>query len=480
MPVVEAIAIEPRLKRFEYDPAGDIQGLRNLAEWASRFSPLVGLEDDPVPQSLLLDITGCAPLFHGEERLLDQVAEGLRRQGWNARIAIADTIGAAWALAHYGPAQTLATGSQTELLLRPLPVSALRLPEETVECVNALGLECIGELIDLPRSSVPARLGPTLLNRLDQALGRAPEILVPYHPPPEIDAICPFEWPTDRREALRHALDWLTNHIHEKLSERHWGARQLECWLYHEGIEPTRIALGLSRPSRASAHLRLLLHTRLERVVIPASVSGIRLCVSAAVPLDDAQADLLDDEHARDAAELAVLVDQLSSRLGHEAVTHPKVVADAQPECACCLEPAVSRRLGGTGGSSTSVPGPVFLGPTLVGKPSVPPDEGHATTSMIAPSVEANPPVRPLRLWRQPISVPAVSVVPQGPPLQFRWMGVDRRVASSWGPERIETGWWRGNDVHRDYYVVETTDGARFWIFRRRDDGKWFLHGCFD
>jgi len=83
-------------------------------------------------------------------------------------------------------------------------------------------------------------------------------------------------------------------------------------------------------------------------------------------------------------------------------------------------------------------------------------------------------------LLPQPLPIPTTSVVPDGPPVRFRWGDVDYSIARSWGPERIETGWWRGQDVHRDYYLVETISGARFWIYRRRDDGRWFLHGCFD
>ncbi|MDE2505986.1 MAG: DNA polymerase Y family protein, partial [Planctomycetota bacterium] len=87
---------------------------------------------------------------------------------------------------------------------------------------------------------------------------------------------------------------------------------------------------------------------------------------------------------------------------------------------------------------------------------------------------------RPLRLFSAPVFIPAVSVAPGGPPVQFSWRGMEHRVACAWGPERIDTGWWRGRDVRRDYYVVETTVGARFWIFRCRDASRWFLHGCFD
>jgi protein ImuB len=70
-----------------------------------------------------------------------------------------------------------------------------------------------------------------------------------------------------------------------------------------------------------------------------------------------------------------------------------------------------------------------------------------------------------------------LSIVPDGPPLRFRYRGEDHRVARFWGPERIETGWWRHRPVWRDYYRVETNAGAWFWLFQRRDDGRWRLHG---
>ena len=279
MPVAEAVAVDRRLQLWKYDPAGDMQALRRLSDWANRFSPFVGLEDDPAPQSLLLDISGCAPLFRGEHRLLDLVAGSIRRQGWKARVAIAGTIGAAWALAHHGTARNLALSDQTETALRPLPVQALRLPVDTVGCLNALGIVRIGELMDLPRSSVPARLGPAVLDRLDQALGQAAEVLVPYQPPPEIEAAFAFEYATDRLDVLNYALDLLTDRIHDKLRERHWGARRLECRLYHEAAEPSLIELGLARPSRSTGHLRLLLRTRLGAgCAARAGFGGSSLC----------------------------------------------------------------------------------------------------------------------------------------------------------------------------------------------------------
>ena len=87
---------------------------------------------------------------------------------------------------------------------------------------------------------------------------------------------------------------------------------------------------------------------------------------------------------------------------------------------------------------------------------------------------------RPVQLWRTPVHIEVMSAVPEGPPLRFRWAGVEHRVIRSWGPERIETGWWRGLDIHRDYYIAATEHGQRFWVFRACEDGRWFLHGCFE
>jgi protein ImuB len=87
---------------------------------------------------------------------------------------------------------------------------------------------------------------------------------------------------------------------------------------------------------------------------------------------------------------------------------------------------------------------------------------------------------RPLRLKPEPVAIQVVSVVPDGPPIRFQWNAVDHRIRLCWGPERIETGWWRDRCARRDYYRVETTDGHRFWLFRAIDEGTWFLHGTFD
>jgi len=106
---------------------------------------------------------------------------------------------------------------------------------------------------------------------------------------------------------------------------------------------------------------------------------------------------------------------------------------------------------------------------------------GHGTLEnpTLAGGGQLNGP-RPLRLLPAPVRVDALAVVPDGPPARFCYRGVDYRVADAWGPERIETGWWRHADVRRDYYIATTTAGHRFWLFRCRNEGGWFVHGCFE
>src|SRR5262245_27836793 len=181
MPVAEARATCRHLTVCDEDPANDLRALKKLAAWAERYSPTVGLEEGPAPLCLLLDVTGCAACFHGEDRLAYRAEREFGEQGWLVRVAIADTVGAAWGLAHYlfsgEPKATVcpavASGSPQQAA-RSWPVAALRLPDEALQALSAVGIARIEQLLDLPRDSVPGRFGPLVLLRLDQMLGRQP------------------------------------------------------------------------------------------------------------------------------------------------------------------------------------------------------------------------------------------------------------------------------------------------------------------
>jgi protein ImuB len=463
MPIAEALAIEGRLEVEEEDRESDARALEQLAVWMERYSPMVSLEEGAAPSSLLLDISGCASCFRGEDRLLRQAVRELGEAGWTARIAIADTPGAAWGLAHHARTPCLAPPGATERVMRSLPLAALRVPGEALAALLELGIREVDQLLKLERASIPSRFGEEVLQRIDQALGRAPEPLKPYRHVPEARVRSWLGYATDRLPVLLQALESLCERLEALLRRQHWGARQVECCLYSETGKSVRFEVGLCRASHSARHIGMLLRARLERVRVEEPVSGMCVHALAWEPVVDCQAEFFETEPQRASAELALLIDRLSSRLGHEAVARATLVPDAQPEHACRFEPV---------------------------QLSIEDAKAKAAKrlkSRTRPSVSRRPPVdagffwhRPLRLWPAPIRIEVMSVVPDGPPIKFRWAAREHAIAQACGPERIETGWWRGHDVRRDYYRVVTRAGTRYWIFRRRDDGQWFLHGCFD
>jgi protein ImuB len=493
MPVAEGRAMEPLLSVHEEDPPTDARALRKLAVWAERYSPVVGLEEEPQPQCLLLDITGCALYFHGEERLVQRAVTEFGKKGWTVRIAVSDTVGAAWGLSHQssrhqssrhtpcaddstpcadnGADYSIAPPGQAESALLPLPVAALRLPEEALENLAQLGIERISQLVELPRADLPGRLGGLVVERLDQARGRLVEPMVPCRFRPEVKVRCSFEYPTDRREVLNHALEQLLDRLVEMLRERQRGAKHLECWLYHEAVAPVRIDVQLFRPSRSALHLGKLLHARLEHIRMDEAVAGIQLRVPVVEVMPERQFELFDAEEPRE-EEFSALIDRLVGRLGREAVTFANLVPDAQPEYACQFAPAMGE------GRGTRGQGRGARGEGLGARGER--REARDNFSHLSPLAPRPSTRRPVQVWPAPEPLEVVALLPEGGPARLRRRGKEYGVRQAWGPERIETGWWRGPDIGRDYYMVETAAGTRWWIFRRHDDDRWFLHGCFD
>ncbi|MFN0056223.1 MAG: hypothetical protein ACKV0T_29100 [Planctomycetales bacterium] len=516
MPLAEAQALlggEHRGLLEPHDPQADREFLESLARWCQRYSPLVGLEESPLPETLLLEITGCAPLFGGEQALAEQVVRDFQRGGFFVRVAVGDTLGAAWGAAHFGavpgptssnagmggnspvpqaprrgsvgaesralsaveaieepspawsspPPRLLPPGAGEEFL-SSLSVAALRLPPDVVATLIELDLRTIGRLRALPRACLPSRLGKQVLQRIDQMLGEIPELIIPMTPLEPIAATWGFEVPTSDRMALEAVCRTLLEQVAEELISRQAGVQRLECRLTCVAGDPVCLTIGALRPRSAVDELLELVRLQLERTTLPAEVLQIDLeaLVIGLVPVE--QPELFAGSRPRgNPRRLAALVDRLGSRLGEQAVLRPQVAADAQPECAGTFEPiarlAIRKAPSGNADGRRSR--------------SRDPSGG-------LPDGEAGFTPRPLFLKSQPQPIVTMSVVPDGPPLRFRWEQEDHVVRASWGPERIETGWWRGPQVRRDYYRVETTTGRRFWLFHERERETWFLHGIFE
>jgi protein ImuB len=407
LPLAQAQALVPGLVVVEADPKGDGAALADLAAWClRRYTPLTA--PDP-PNGIWLDVAGCAHLHGGEGAMLADLVGRLARAGLAARAAVADTPGAAWAVArHGGGAETAVTVPQggAAPILAPLPAAALRLSEDTCAALRRLGLDSIGQLAAAPRAPLARRFGPEVLLRLDQALGCVSEPISPVVPPGTIQRRAVFLEPLITAEALGTALAQLARRVCADLDDAGRGARRLD--LYFERVDGSvqAVRAGLARPSRDPSHVARLLAERLGEVDPGHGVEAMHLVVSLAEPLAPAQpaGGLIAADRARDdAADLAPLVDRLLNRLGEGKVFRIAPVESEVPERAVRPVPPLAPPTG------------------AAWPPSLP---------------------RPARLLDPPQPVRVTALLPDHPPAAFTWRRVQHRIRHADGPERIVGEWW--------------------------------------
>lgn len=418
------------------DPQADHAALRKLAIPCQRFGPWVALDHDVRPDGLIVDITGCAPFFGGEKRLAMAAIADLRERGFWARAAIADTITAAWGIVRFGETGRITIvppGQQLEALL-PLPIAALRLPHEVQATLDSFHVRRVKELLALPRADLPSRFGSEVLLQIDRALGRVPEAFVPEACEEPIDVTWSFEPPTADRGSLENALDHLIGLAMKRVEARRVGVTRLSCSIRTSDRNRFDLPIALMRASTSATHLMELLRLQMERVRLTDEAIDATIRVVATGPIVSEQGGLFTSGADDRRPHLPGLIERLSSRLGRNAVRRPRLLPDPQPELAVRFDPwdVVAKQTG----------------------------DCH------------RPSFRPTSLLREPAWLAPATVATLK---QFHWRGRSHSIARVRGPERVETGWWRDSDLHRDYFVAETSVGQRFWLFL--STGGWFLHG---
>lgn len=442
MPLTHARAMVPGLAVHPAEQGQDLAGLERLAEWGLRYSPLVS--PDP-PDGLWLDITGCAHLFGGEAELLQDSLKRMNAGGFAARAAVADTAGAAWAVAHNGhDPLTLVPVGGAEHAIADFGIAALRVEAEAVDVLARLGLERIRDLMTCPRGPLARRFGDRLLRRLDQALGRISEPIQPIVPPDVINARMDFAEPVITREALAKGIEWLAEHVCERLEQAGLGVRRLDLLCVRVDGTAQAVRVGTAAPNRHAAHLSRLLGKRLEAIEPREGIETMQMVATLTQPLTADQTSVL----AEESGSMAGLMDVLRTRLGEDHVYRATAVESDIPERSV-------RRV-------------------LVGKKAV----------ACWPDLP-----RPVRLFSPAQPIESLALLPDHPPAAFTWRGKRFRVRQVDGPERIFGEWWRDfaeARAVRDYWRVEDTEGRRFWLYRSGDgehpetgDLRWFLHGIF-
>ena len=473
--LADARALFPALKVRQTAPEADRKALDKLATACERYTPWTAID----PQGgylggdsggLWLDITGCAHLYGGEESLLQDLLNRLQGVGYSAQAGLADTPGAAWALARFGGARfgdqtiSIAPPHRHKDHIAPLPMAGLRLDGTTIDGLASMGLRRIGDLYTMPRGPLASRFGGQALRRLDQATGETEEPLSPRRPPPAYISRRNFAEPIGRAEDIAATLDSLLEELCRNLGEHNQGVRQLALTVYRVDNTTTRIPIGVSRPVRDPVHLMRLF--RDELTTIDAGF-GIEVMVLAAQEINPLAARQIETEASvsQESTENAArLVDRLTGRLGSGNVTRIKPVASHLPERASRNIPALDSKDAKNDWPGNDRPGNDWSGP---------------------PRAQS----RPLQLLSQPLPIEVMAPVPDGPPVMFRWRRQQHRIKRAQGPERIAPEWWRteGRPLTRearDYYQLEDQDGLRYWVYREglyRPDQQpgWYLHGFF-
>ncbi len=453
----EARALAPLLRIVGAEPEEDARALVRLADWCARFSPAVAVD---APDGLLMDIAGCAPLWGGEAGLARALQERLAGQNIPARIAIADTFGAAFALARYGnEGLCLCPGGASGLAaaLAPLPVESLRIEADVAAQLRRLGLMTIADVARMPRRALHKRFGAGLVRALARAFGEEDEALCFRRPALHWSVRAAFADPLMTSQGLMRALGDLAQDLCARLDGRGLGARGFVAQFFRvDGASAQRI-LAMAAPARDVKRLMDLFAPKLETIDPGFGVEAIVLRAARVQALSAAQSDLDRESVEARAADLAPLVDRLRNRLGVQNVWRAGACESHLPERAV-------RRL-------------------------APLSEAGAEFRALA---------RPVRLFAQPQPIEALAPVPDDPPRLIRWRGRTHRIVRAEGPERIGAEWWRapwrvpwgtpwGEDTSarvRDYYRIEDEAGARLWVFRAGLYGpqaapRWYVHGLF-
>lgn len=445
MPAAKAQAIFRGLMLVDADPIADANALDRLGLWAlGHYSPIVAVDGI---DGLVLDTEGADHLQGGELPMITGIVNMFRSRKLTARVAIADTWGAAHACVRaIGRDTVIVPRGEIVRAVEKLPLSLLRLPEKVVGDLRVLGFQSIGELSNTPRAPLALRFGPELGRRLDQMFGRLGEPIDPIRTAELVEVSRSFQEPIGAAETIDKYVGRLVAQLCAELEKRGLGVRRTD--LIVDKVDNTRQAIraGTAKPARDVAWLTKLFKDRTEKIEPGFGIEKLTLVAVAAEPLEEEQkvSSLVDEEDD----DITPLIDIFGNR-GQRVYRIAPVASDV-PERSVQQISAVAEAV-----EETWV--------------------GHWR--------------RPVRLFPRPERIDAIALLPDHPPRSVTWRGKRHKVVRADGPERVFGEWWkRPNELEavRDYFVIENEYGERYWIFRSGDgvdpetgSHRWFMHGIF-
>lgn len=418
-----ALAIHPQAAVLERNTRTEREALQRLAAWAYQFSSTV-IVGEPSPDhrrarttSLWLEIGSSLKLFGGFRRLIEHIERELRQLQYTYLLGIAPTLEGAALLARAEIRIAITTPEALCSRISNLPISKLALDPDVTQQLHTAGVRTLGLLLEIPRAAVARRFGPQTSQFLDRLTGQAADPRPAFKLPDEYAAHMEFEFEVRSTESLLFPVRRMLRELVGFLRARDTAVQHFRMILMHREAAATELRIGLSIAERDAERFFALAREQLDRTELAAPVIALRLSASEFTAPATLQADLMDGS-AKHVEELSHTVDRIIARLGAEQVHGLKQIADHRPE-----------------------------------KSWAPAAPGDASP---APRFEDRP------LWLLP---------------EPRLLSSSNLPRIQSGLERIESGWWDGGDVQRDYFVARTSQSAALWVFRDLRNGSWYLHG---
>ena len=467
MPLPLAKAISPGAQVFPFDAQKDFNALHKLAVRALRFSPLVSVDAevlaahknkslenlDALYYGICLNITGTEKLHKSERLLAEKISARFAKLSLQARIAVAPTLGAAWALSRFGAGsiQILPEGKSIREALAELPIEALRLPSETVTALHALGIHAISALLKLPSRQLGIRFGVTLLKRLDQACGALEENFEAAQAPELIRTLRRFEVPLINQETIKIATLYLFQIIFKELAGKRKKAGSFAIIM--EGRDNERRPfqrskqISLATTTKSFQHIASVLDPLINNLLIPGGVHALAVIAYDVEFIHEEQVNFLTPADLHFLAQSGQeFLNSLVTRLGKD---HVHVL---------CFQ-------------NSHIPERSFSYQAL-----------PAAKLQQQPSkIQALSLGRPSYFLKRPEPITALSMLPDKPPVRLRWKGKELTILQATGPERIAPEWWHVHSAvqenEREYFKVQDHLGRWLWVFRDRRTMNWFVQG---
>jgi protein ImuB len=369
--------------------------------------------------AVVLEVSRSLNLFGPWPRFESLLRDDLQELAFRHRIALAPTPHAAYVLAGVHDGLAVMSPEILREALSPVPITRARLPADATQGLPSMGIRTLGQVLKLPRAGLQRRFGTELVAQLDRLTGDEPTPMDSYRPPDTFEQRMEWTHEIEHVEALVFPLRRLTSDLAAYLAGRDGGVQRFELELEHRSGLPTCVTVGMLAAARDATLLFDCARGRLERLELHQPVLAMRLMASDLPPFVPAGRDLFDTRPTH-AVPLDQLRERLRARLGEQAIQHLHRTVDPRPERAQS-------------------------------------DAAHVKAATL-------PETLPRPTWLLAAPCPLRGPAPE--------------VLA--GPERIETGWWDGGDIRRDYYVVRTSQGQCAWVYcAPGEQGHWMLHGWF-